>query len=243
MLKSENAAPSRLLKAHDVRGLGTSVIFNFEDLRAQAEGYLEATRRQAREMVEVAESHVAAIRQQAHEAAAKEGRDEGLRQSAERIEQRSRELTEKGIRDSLTTVLPAMTAAAEALVIERDRWLTEWETTAVRLAGAIAEKVIKQRIGLDPGATRAMIREALKLATGSPRIKLRLHPDDVVQMGSLAAETEATLSACGEAQVTADATLSRGSCVIETQHGTIDARIETILDRIVSELLETRDAP
>jgi flagellar assembly protein FliH len=87
-----------------------------------------------------------------------------------------------------------------------------------------------------------MIREALELAAGTPRIKLRLHPEDATQFGSLAAETETILSSCGEAQIVPDPALTRGSCIIETQHGTIDARIETLLARIVSELLEIHDA-
>jgi flagellar assembly protein FliH len=231
----------RLLKANDVRGLGTSVVFNFEDLRERAETYLETIRKQAREMIELAESQVAAIRQQARDCGLEEGRRQGLDHSTERIETRARDLSEKAVRDSLSTVLPAMKSAADALVTERDRWLTEWETTAVHLAAAIAEKVVKQRVSLDPDAARGMIREALELAAGTPRIKLRLHPQDASQLGKLATEAEATLSSCGEAQIVPDAALTRGSCLIETQHGTIDARIETILARIVSELLENHD--
>jgi flagellar assembly protein FliH len=49
------------------------------------------------------------------------------------------------------------------------------------------------------------------------------------------------LAACGEAEIIADKSLTRGGCVIETQHGQIDARIETILDRIVAELLENQE--
>jgi flagellar assembly protein FliH len=231
----------RLLKANDVRGLGTSVVFNFEDLREHAETYLDTIRKQAREMIELAENQVAAIRQQAHDRGLEEGRRQGLEHSTERIETRARELSEKAVRDSLSTVLPAMKSAADALVIERDRWLTEWESTAVRLAAAIAEKVVKQRVSLDPDAARAMLREALQLAAGTPCIKLRLHPQDATQLGPVATEAETILSSCGDAQIVSDPALTRGSCLIETQHGTIDARIETILTRIVSELLENHD--
>ena len=141
----------------------------------------------------------------------------------------------------LATTLPAMKSAAEKLVIERDRWLTEWEATAVRLAAAIAERLIKRRLELNPDLAREMIRSALQLAVGTPQIRLRLNPEDASLLGEHAAEVVRALAACGDAQIVPDHGLSRGSCVVQTQHGTIDARLETLLQRIVSELLEGHD--
>ena len=44
-------------------------------------------------------------------------------------------------------------------------------------------------------------------------------------------------TACGEAELVYDETITPGGCQIETQHGAIDARMETQLERIASELL------
>jgi flagellar assembly protein FliH len=237
----EIPSQTRLLKANDLRGLGSKVAFNFEDLVERSEAYVETIRQQVREMLQKAETEVEVIRREAHTRGLEQGRQEGLRQAADQIQKRAIELAEKASRDGLATTLPAMKAAVGALVIERDRWLAEWETTAVRLAAAIAEKLIKRQLDVHPEAARDMITNALQLAAGTPHIKLRVHSDDAALFGEHAAEVIRTLASSGDAEIVADATLTRGSCVIQTKHGTIDARLETLLDRIVSELLEGHD--
>jgi len=237
----EIPAQTRLLKANDLRGLGSKVAFNFEDLVQRSDAYVESVRKQIQEMLQQAESDVETIHREARERGLEQGRQEGLRQASELIEKRAGEIADKTARENLATTLPAMRTAAETLVIERDRWLTEWEATAVHLAAAIAERLIKRRLDLNPDLAREMIRSALQLAVGSPHIKLRLHADDAALLGGHASEVVRALAACGDAEIVPDSGLERGSCVVETQHGTIDARLETLLERIVSELLEGHD--
>jgi flagellar assembly protein FliH len=234
----EIPSQTRLLKANDLRGLGSKVAFNFEDLVERGEAYVETIRQQVREMLQKAETDVEVVRREAHARGLEQGRQEGLRQAADQIQKRATELAEKASRDGLATTLPAMKAAVQALVIERDRWLAEWESTAVRLAAAIAEKLIKRHLEIHPEVAREMITNALQLAAGTPHIKLRVHSDDAALLGEHAADVVRALASSGDAEIVPDATLARGSCVIQTKHGTIDARLETLLNRIVSELLE-----
>jgi flagellar assembly protein FliH len=237
----EIPSQTRLLKANDIRGLGSKVAFNFEDLVERGETYLETIRQQVREMLQKAEADVEVVRREAHARGLEQGRQEGLRQAAEQIQKRAMEIADKTSRDGLSTTLPAMKAAVQALVIERDRWLAEWEAIAVRLAAGIAEKLIKRRLELNPDVAHDMIKNALQLAAGTPRITLRLHQDDAALLGEHAADIVRTLAFAGEAEIVSDASLTRGGCVIQTKHGTIDARLETLLERIVSELLEGHD--
>ena len=237
----EIPSQTRLLKANDLRGLGSKVAFNFEDLVSAATTYVETIRQQVREMLQKAETDVESIRREAHARGLEQGRQEGLRQAADQIQKRATELAEKASREGLATTLPAMNAAVQALVIERDRWLAEWEATAVRLAAAIAEKLIKRHLEIHPEVAREMITNALQLAAGTPHIKLRVHRDDATLLGEHAADVVRALASSGDAEIVPDSTLARGSCVIQTKHGTIDARLDTLLNRIVSELLEGHD--
>ena len=41
----------------------------------------------------------------------------------------------------------------------------------------------------------------------------------------------------------ADGTLERGDCLVQTVDGRVDARLETLLERITTELLDVDDAP
>lgn len=237
----EIPSQTRLLKANDIRGLGSKVAFNFEDLVERGETYLETIRQQVREMLQKADADVEVVRREAHARGLEQGRQEGLRQAAEQIQKRASEIADKTSRDGLSTTLPAMKAAVEALVIERDRWLAEWEAIAIRLAAAIAEKLIKRQLELNPNIAHEMIKSALQLAAGTARITLRLHTDDAALLGEHGADVVRTLTSAGDAEIVPDATLTRGSCVIQTKHGTIDARLETLLERIVSELLQGHD--
>ena len=63
MQPTEIPAQTRLLKANDVRGLGSKVVFNFDDLRERGDAYVESVRQQIGEMLAAAESEVADVAQ------------------------------------------------------------------------------------------------------------------------------------------------------------------------------------
>ncbi|HET6326779.1 MAG TPA: FliH/SctL family protein [Planctomycetaceae bacterium] len=242
MQPTEIPAQTRLLKANDVRGLGSKVVFNFDDLRQRGDAYVESVRQQVGEMLATAEAEVSTLRKSAHQLGYEEGQRDGLRNAGEAIEQRARQIAEKTTAEGLATALPALKLVAESLAVERDRWIGDWDATGVRLAAAIAERLLGRELQFKPESAREMIREALQLAVGAPRIRVHLHSDDAQLMGKQATEVIRSMAACGEAEIVADNALTRGGCLIETQHGQIDARIETLLDRIVAELLESQDS-
>ena len=86
--------------------------------------------------------------------------------------------------ERLEGVWPAMRQAAETVAAAKAEWLLQWERSAVKLATAIAARVIRREVTHNPEITLAVIvRESLELAAGSTRIQLRLHPDDLTQLG------------------------------------------------------------
>src|SRR5271154_6180924 len=95
MQPTEMPAQARLLKANDVRGLGSKVVFNFDDLRQRGDAYVESVRKQVGEMLANTESEVATLRKSAHQVGYEEGQRDGLRNAGESIEQRARQIAEK----------------------------------------------------------------------------------------------------------------------------------------------------
>ena len=83
-----------------------------------------------------------------------------------------------------------------------------------------------------------MLAEALQLAAGETRIQIRLNPSDLERMGTNPVEQIIAQSGCAEAVTIADPQLVEGDCILETKHGSIDARLETLLNRITNELLD-----
>src|SRR5262245_12416577 len=229
---------ARLIKARVARNVGAAAMFNFDDLRRQCDEFIENARRQGQQIVAAAEAAADGIRRLAHAEGVAAGQREGLAAARQLVDAHSAELGARQTQEQLRTVLPAFQAAVHALQIERDRWLAAWETAAVKLSAAIAEKILHDELSRRPELAIPIIREALQLAAGQPHIELHLHPLDLDLLRDCGKEAAGRLAAVGEATLVADENVARGGCLIETRHGVIDARLETQLERITSELLE-----
>ena len=225
---------ARIVKAQSVRDLSARPAFNFVDLRQEADNVLAQARRAAEELLAAARQDVDALLERTRTTA----RDEGLYEAQAEIERRVVELAHRRLDEQLQTALPALKAAAEALQAERDRWLIRWEQTAVRVGVAIAEKLVKSQIATRPELASGMIADALRLAAGQPRVTVHLHPDDLAAWGDQGPKIVESLTACADSTLVADPHVSRGGCRIETIHGEIDARVETMLERLTHELIE-----
>ena len=228
----------RLIKASAARNVAGATAFNFDDLRRQCDELVESAHRQAQQILADATRGADELRTRARAEEMAEGQNQGLTAAHELIEDRAAEIAVQKTQAQLRTVLPAFQAAVRALELERDKWLLAWESAAIRLSAAIAGKVIRQEIAHQPQLSLSMVRNALQLATGQPHVRLHLNPLDLEQLHDCGKEAVSRLGAVGEATLLADESIARGGCLIETHHGTIDARIETQIERIVSELLE-----
>ncbi|MAG92999.1 MAG: hypothetical protein CMJ48_04545 [Planctomycetaceae bacterium] len=229
---------TRLLKANDVRGLGSNIVFNFEDLKKRCEDHVDQTRARARQLLIDAQQEAAEMHARVLAAARAEGLQIGMAEANETIERRAAEVADCVASKKLDSILPAMQEASNQMVAERDRWLARSEAVAIRLSGAIANRLVGRTIEINPEIGTAMIAQALQLAAGTPHLTLRLNPRDIELLGGLADDVVRSMATCGEAELIADEDIECGGCLIETQTGQIDARLETMLDRICDELIE-----
>jgi flagellar assembly protein FliH len=227
----------RVLKANAVRELGGRVAFNFEDLRQKGEEYMTGVRAEADALLAAARKEVESLREQARKEGRDAGRAEGLQAAQLTVEQQVAQRAEQVAALRFKTALPALEKAAAALQSERDDWLVRWESTAVELSVAVAGKLVRGVIEVETARVRTMLRDVLQLAAGQSQVVIHLAPADVEQLGVDAAELVRSTSGCADARLIADPELGQGDCRIVTQHGEIDARIETMLDRITAELL------
>ncbi len=227
----------RILKAHAARELPTRVTFNFEDLREQASAEMLRARQEAEAIRTQARQEAETLKKQALEDGRKAGLAEGLKTAQQQIEQQAKQLADQQMSKQLATVLPALQQAAQSLRDERDHWLLRWEQSAIHLGVAIAEKLLRFELAARPERAFGMIGEALQLAAGQPRLRVRLNPEDLERLGDSAAQIVQSLTTCAEAEVIGDETIFAGGCVIESRYGEVDARLETMLERITMELL------
>lgn len=132
----------------------------------------------------------------------------------------------------LDTALIALRSAAEQLQRQRDHWLEQSQHEAVRLGVAIAERLLRRTLAVEPEAIVERIRSALEWSAPTESPRVRLHPADAKLVTAL--PTDRSFAGVEFAE---DASLERGDCIVETAHGLTDARWHVILQRITDELL------
>jgi len=134
-------------------------------------------------------------------------------------------------------VVPAAQAAVEGILTAKAQWLAHWERTALSLATAIAERILRRELERTPEVTLELVREALELAAGCADVQLRMHPDDLALLGPQVEQLAAELARLGTARIVPDSSIARGGCRVDTRYGTIDQQLATQLARIEQELL------
>ncbi len=159
-----------IIKATDRdRGI-QRVAFNFDDMAAKANQYLDQVRAEAAEILDRARKEAAAIKARAES----EGRREGRAAAEAAVEQ----TIEAQFSKQWATLLPALRQAIREIHHAKHAWLTHWEKSAIHVAASIAGRVIRRPLPGMPEVTLNLIREALELAAGSPQLRIHLHPSD-----------------------------------------------------------------
>ena len=206
------------------RGEVRTTAFNFDDMTTKAESYLAKIRIQAAQIIAEAETKAQAIREQA--------RRDGQRDAVAEAEHAQN----TKVQQQLQSLVPAIQRTVADVQRERTAWLRRWEDDAVKLAVAIAERVIRREIAQQPTITLELVRESLQLAAGMGSLKVCLHPSDLATLRDGVTMLIAEMKQLAPTDVVADASVSPGGCRVDTQFGSIDQQIEAQLARIRDEL-------
>jgi flagellar assembly protein FliH len=219
---------STILKATDRHNTSQAVAFNFDDIAAQANGYLDRVRAEAAQIVaracKQAQQEAAAIRVKAET----EGRRAGQAAVAQTVHDE--------LGRQLATLLPALGQAVTEIRQAKQAWLIHWEQGAVHVAAAIAKRLLRRELSRHPEITLTLVREALELAAGSSQVRLHLNPADHETMRLQIDALLHELAGLGSAEVIADPQIAPGGCRVETAFGLIDQQLDAQLARIEEEL-------
>jgi flagellar assembly protein FliH len=74
--------------------------------------------------------------------------------------------------------------------------------------------------------------------TTANKITLRIHSDDLPVIRENLVLLQSAFNEPKPIEIKEDCGISKGSCFIETDHGNLDARIKSQLERIMTELLK-----
>jgi flagellar assembly protein FliH len=193
---------------------------------------LDAIAQQARELIDLAEQHAKALLQTARERAAQLLTEGGQRGDSlvEAVKAQARadglaEGTAAADRE-MNDMMVTMRNLVDMARVERHKLMEGAEPELVRLAVGIAERVLHQQIALDRGVVVEMAKVAIARLVEKESVTVRVNPGDLERMR----EHREELLNGGEIKnfrVVEDQRVDRGGVVVETDGGTIDARIST----------------
>ena len=116
----------------------------------------------------------------------------------------------------------------------------EVERELLTLAMALARQIVRRELKTDPTQIIGIIRDAIAaLPVAAREVRVHLHPEDasVVRQNLAPTESERAWT------IVEDPVMARGGCQITTTTSRIDARLETRLAAILSELMGTERQP
>lgn len=127
-----------------------------------------------------------------------------------------------------------MAQAVRNALSEKVRLRAEAEREVIHISLAIARKILRREVRIDPGVALGLVKAALETVSSREVQTVRTTP-------AMAQHLSAAVPKLGlpeGVRVVADASLEPGGLVVETTRGEVDASLETQFEEITRGLLE-----
>lgn len=195
-----------------------------EDPQCQAELIIQEAKMEAMEIISKAIEEANLKKQQIYEEARKAGYEEGTAISKKEYEALIEEAKE--------IKLQAQT--------EHEKMLKEFEQEAVSLVLDIAKKVISDEVVLNKQNVLLLFRQAIEKCVNRENMVLRVSDEDYDYSIKNKERILSMVEGVSNLEICRDSSLEPGSCIIETEFGTIDASVQTKLSQIEEAFLKER---
>lgn len=212
-------------------------VIDWESLRTEATAALERAKSSAREILEGAFRTASSLLEQARrdrdtiaEAARSEGHEAGRNEGIARVDAEMNEL------------LVMLHGIIDAVREDRDRFLRTAEPELVRLALGASERIVHHEISQNDQFVVETVRSALTRASARNDIAIRVNPGDMAVMR----EYRERLLAAGDFEhlrLIEDQRIDRGGAILESDSGTVDAKIATQLREVRGALVPADELP
>ncbi len=180
--------------------------------QADAEALLQRAAQQAKALVEGAVARAGQI----EEAARAKGQEEGTAAGHAAIEA------------ELADDVAAIHELIASVRAQRHQVIESAEPELVNLAMAVAERVVHEHLAVSPTAVLENVRSALTRLVGREVVTLRVNPADL-EIIRQQREALASGNDVEHLRVVEDQRVDRGGVVVETDAGTVDAKVATQL--------------
>jgi flagellar assembly protein FliH len=170
--------------------------------------------------IQVTDSHIKQLQQDAYG----KGHAEGL----------------KSQNKDIAAKLEVLTAITKTIPQLKKDVLDKGEEQMVKLAIAIAEKILQQEVSTRKEIILGVLKGALKNIAETEGMKIRLNPQDFRYMMEVKKDFLQSFDGIRNIVFEEDSSVKRGGAVAETMFGEVDARLESQLKEIKATLLRTK---
>jgi len=186
--------------------------FNAHENHRENSAEIEKIRKQAKERIKIAEK-------EAYDRGCSEGRRDG-------IDQKNRELS-----------LSSQSVAKLIRELEdlKKQILEDSEKEILDLAFLIAGKVIHKEVSTGREVILSVLRDAMRNMQESEGVRIRLHPGDYRHIIEVKPDF---LERYGDISIEKDEGIGQGGAMIETNSGSVDARLDKQLNKIMESLCD-----
>jgi len=167
----------------------------------------------------VPESRVAELEKQA-ERRAREAREAGRAEGEAQAKAQAQE--------EVRATIERLANAIAELDRYRGQLLRQTETDAVRLSIAIARRVLRRELTVDPSAIEGLVRAALERLQAQESCRVRMHPDFIFALR----ECVERMGMEGRVEIISDPAQEPGAAVFEMSRGSLNASIDSQLKEI-----------
>ncbi len=182
-----------------------------------------------------------ALREQVIADAMAEAREEAKRKVEEAYDkgmQRGMEAGEAQFREQVGESAQVLQEAAAAMRASYEEFLNSLEPEVFELVTLIAERVVGREVRTDPEIIHTTVRRAIGCVADRATLTVRLNPADAQALRDQKVNLLEEFEGVQHLHVEPDDEISRGGCRVDSGRMHVDARVETLLENVLSELAD-----
>ncbi|MGM0416978.1 MAG: FliH/SctL family protein [Thermodesulfobacteriota bacterium] len=145
----------------------------------------------------------------------------------------------KEVEEKLAKATKALNEAAKKLSTQSESIMQRSAEDMLQLVMAIAERILHFEISERKEVVVRIVQQTINAAVQAEEFHIRVNPEDIEVLNEQKPLFIASLSGLSNIEFIADASITRGGCILESPSGRVDATLETQLDEIFTHLKET----
>lgn len=130
------------------------------------------------------------------------------------------------------------TSVVTDFVAQREDLLKSAEGTVIRLAVAVARKIVGEAIEANEEIVLEAVRKALKHVVEKEMVQIRVHPEDLKIVREHRSDWLSIVEGTRSLEIEEDDRIRRGGCLVETEAGNVEAQVDKQIQLLEKVLME-----